>query len=768
MLGVVLSGFVLALLMLPLGNYLKGKLAIYLAILPIVLFSYFLSLLPQVLNGNHLYYSYNWIPSMGINLDFKLDGLSMLFSLMITGIGSLIFLYASKYLKGHIYLDRFFAYLAMFMAAMLGLVLSDNVFLLFIFWELTSISSFFLIGFNNNNEASRKSSMLALSITGGGGFFLMAGFVLMGNITGTYSIQEMLFSSEILKSNELYGWMLFLVFAGAFTKSAQFPLHFWLPGAMKAPTPVSAYLHSATMVKAGIYLLARFTPVLGNHMYWNTTLMVIGGITMLYAAFHSIFRTDLKAILAYSTISALGILVFLIGIGTEASFVAAAVFIIGHALYKAGLFLTAGVIDHETGSRDVTKIRGLRKVMLPLAIAGLLAALSNAGIPFLLGFIAKDLIYEATLHKAGLAMGLTALAFVTNILLTYSGYLAGVTPFSGKLPAKLEKVHLPHYLMWAPPLLLGVLGLLFGVFPSIVDQALIQPVVLAMRSAATPEPLKIWHGFNTVLLLSGTTIVLGLTFYLLKRPSQIRLQALSKFDFIAPQRILSLLVKRIEIFSFRYTRTLHNGYLRSYLLIIIIFLIGIIGYRLFTTVHIRLDFSKLSPIAFYEAIIVLIMIVAIIKTVFTTSRLVAIASMGVVGLCICLFFVFYGAPDLAMTQFIIDTLTVVLFVLVLFRLPPFLNFSNKRTTIRDGAVSLGFGTLIALIAIQAYNEPVNKEISRFYADNAYVLAKGKNVVNVILVDFRGADTMVEITVLTIAALGVYSMLKLNIKTSEME
>src|SRR5690606_30185113 len=305
-------------------------------------------------------------PAMGIDLSFRLDGLSLMFVLLITGIGTLVFLYAAPYLKGHRYLDRFYAYLCMFMAAMLGLVLSDNVLLLFVFWELTSISSFFLIGFNNDNEASRKSSLLALGITGGGGFLLMCGLILMGNLSGTYSVHEMLNSSEFLKNHELYGLILILVFAGAFTKSAQFPFHFWLPGAMKAPTPVSAYLHSATMVKAGVYLLARLFPGRGGSDYWTWPLVLVGGVTMLYSAVRSVFRTDLKGILAYSTIAGLGILVFLIGIGTTASMLAASVFILVHAIYKAGLFLIAGVIDHETGTRDVTRLSGLRKVLLPL------------------------------------------------------------------------------------------------------------------------------------------------------------------------------------------------------------------------------------------------------------------------------------------------------------------------------------------------------------------------------------------------------------------
>src|SRR5690606_21078161 len=316
---------------------------------------------------------------------------------MITGIGFLVFLYTSNYLKGHKYLDRFYGYLSMFMAAMLGLVLSDNMISLFIFWELTSISSFFLIGFNNHNPDSRKSAITALAITGLGGLSLLAGSLVLGAVGGTYSITQLLNSTGEIAASPYYIIIILFFFGAAFTKSAQFPFHFWLPGAMKAPTPVSTYLHSATMVKAGVYLLMRFTPVLGSTEMWNSTLIIVGAVTMVYAAIHTLFRRDLKGILAYSTIAALGILVFLIGQGTEGALLAATLFIVVHALYKATLFLVTGIIDHQTHSRDVTVLKGLRKVMLPVAIAGFLAAISSAGIPPTLGFLGKELTYESTL-----------------------------------------------------------------------------------------------------------------------------------------------------------------------------------------------------------------------------------------------------------------------------------------------------------------------------------------------------------------------------------
>ncbi len=769
MLIAVLAGLIVSILYIPFGKYLKGRLAILAALLPISLFSYFASFIPAIQDDRSIQFHHPWVPSLGVNFDFHLDGLSLLFSLLITGIGSLVFLYAAPYLKGHRYLDRFYAYLSLFMAAMLGVVLADNVLLLFIFWELTSISSFFLIGFNNDNAASRKSSLIALGVTGGGGFLLMAGLILMGHLSGSYSIQEMLGTNEYLKSHALYGLILLLVFAGAFTKSAQFPFHFWLPGAMKAPTPVSAYLHSATMVKAGVYLLARLQPVLGGTDYWMYPLVVIGGITMLYSAFHSIFRTDLKSILAYSTVAALGMLVFLIGIGTAESLLAASVFILVHALYKASLFLTAGVIDHETGTRDITQLSGLRKVLMPLSIAGILAALSSAGLPLTFGFIGKDLIYEATLHTTGiLTIVLTALAVATNVLLLCAGFLAGIKPFAGTLPERFGHVHLPHGLLWGAPLLLAILGVIFGCVPWLADAALLNPAAQAMHQSTIDSPLKIWHGFNLVLLLSGITLALGTVLYLARRPSAASLAGIERYNTWGPKHVIGQLARFARKIAIRYTRTLHNGYLRAYLLRIIVAAVLLFAVRLVTGGPVRFTLDSLSPVSSYEIVVAVILIAAVYITVTAASRLTVVVATSVLGYCVCLLFVFYSAPDLAMTQFSIDTLTVVLFVLVLFRLPPFLNFANSGIRLRDGLVASSFGLVIALIAIQVLNQPVDQEVSKFYGDNAYTLAKGKNVVNVILVDFRGLDTMFEIVVLSIAAIGVVSLLKLRLKASEKE
>lgn len=769
MLFTVTLGLIASCLLIPFGKFIKNNKSILLALIPAFLFLFLVQKIPDVSSGRVFFENTPWVPSLGINLSFRLDGLSLLFSLLITGIGTLIFVYASSYLKGDKYLDRFFGYLLLFMSSMLGMVLSNNALLLFIFWELTSISSFFLIGFNNDNAESRKSALVALSVTGLGGFFLLTGLVIAGNIAGSYSLGEMLAQAGTIKEHELYPLILLFVLLGAFTKSAQFPFHFWLPGAMKAPTPVSAYLHSATMVKAGIFVLARFTPILGGTPYWQWALMGFGGFTMLYAAVHSLFKSDLKGVLAYSTISALGILTFLIGIGTPQAITAASVFILAHALYKAPLFLVTGIIDHETGTRDLRKLSGLGKFMLPVAFAGGLAALSSAGLPSTLGFIGKDLIYESTLHiNNSWVWYLTGLAVLTNIGLVAAGFLAGVKPFIGQLKTEFSNVHMPPLAMWSPPLILSILGLLFGLFPDVVGAFISEAAVKGILQVYVPVELKIWHGFNTVLILSLITLLAGVLVYLsftLRPRSEAQVQKVQRIN---TERLFEKVFLVAKDLATRYTNYFHDGYLRSYLIKIIIFAEILLIYEVYRGGTFSINYSKLTPVKLYDVVIAIMMFGALYKTLKTSSRLTAVVSMSIVGYVICLIFVIYSAPDLAMTQFTIDTLTVVLFVLVLYRLPPFLKFRNKGVMLRDGFISVLFGTLLSIICLRVLQEPTTNSVSDFYAKYAYTLGKGKNVVNVILVDFRGFDTMFEIVVLSVAAIGVYSLLKLRLKSSEKE
>lgn len=766
MLLAILSGFIVAILLVPIGKWLKGRWSFLIALLPTGLFAYFLSKIPTIASGNPILQKLEWVPQMGINLDFNLDGLSLIFSLMITGVGALVFIYTSYYLKGHEYLDRFFGYLCLFMAAMLGLVLSDNLITLFVFWELTSISSFFLIGFNNKDIASRKSALTALAITGLGGLCLLAAALVAHHITGTYSILEILQSDIALQSHSLYIGLVCLVFGAAFTKSAQFPFHFWLPGAMKAPTPVSTYLHSATMVKAGVYLLFRLSPALSGPDFWHYSLWIFGGITMLYAAIQTLFKDDLKSILAYSTISALGILVFLIGIGTEEAMLAALIFVLVHALYKATLFLMTGIIDHETHTRQVSQLSGLGKMMLPVAIAGFLAALSNSGIPPSFGFLGKDLIYDASLKTHLLPIISTVALIVTNILLLFAGFMAGVRPFIGKLREKHRHVKSGSPRLWVPALILAILCIVFGLAPSLVESTLIAPAMDALGLGQFEFHLKLWHGFNLILGLSAITIGVGLLLFFLIKPSKNREDNMMKWEKFAPKAIFEALAKNFQQSSSFWTGKIQNGYLRNYILVILLFLMGMMVYGMGSDFKLRIDFNQLLQITVYEIAIVLIMLGAILFSTITGSRLTAVAAMGVVGYSLCLLFVFYSAPDLAMTQFAIDTLTVILFVLVLYKLPKYLSYSKKTNRIRDGIIATIFGGMITILALSVLNQPMNPKIGNYYTENAYTLAKGKNIVNVILVDFRGMDTLVEITVLVIAALGVFGLMKIRLKSKE--
>lgn len=769
MLFTVLAGLITSSVLIPFGKLIKTKWSILLPFIPVVLFLFYVMHVPSIAEGTNFVQRVNWVPSLGVNLDFRLDGLSLLFALLITGVGTAIFFYGRTYLKGHIYFDRFFGYLLLFMSAMLGVVLADNILTLFIFWELTSISSFFLIGFNNDDKSSRDSALTALSITGLGGFFLLAGLILAGNIAETFVISELFMKHEVLTIHPLYPLIIGLLFIGAFTKSAQFPFHFWLPGAMKAPTPVSAYLHSATMVKAGIYLLARFTPILGGTDLWSISLMVVGGFTMIFAAVHALFRIDLKGILAYSTISALGVLTFLLGLGTPPAIIAASVFILVHALYKATLFMVTGIIDHETHTRDISVLSGLRKVLPPVFVAALLAALSSAGLPLTFGFIGKDLIYEATLHfNENWTIWLTLLAVLTNVGLVAAGFMAGIKPFAGKLPSAFSNIHLPYPSLWIPPLVLAIFGLAFGLVPGIIGNYFNHQTANAIAGIETDMHLKIWHGFNLVLILSMATLLAGTLLYVVNKPSSSKLQMLARFDGLSPQAIFRRLARGLKDFALFFTRRFHNGYLRAYHLKIILFAELLLAYKLWLSGPISIDFDSLTPLSWYEVVIVAILIGALYIIVSAKSRLASVVSTSVIGYCMCLMFVFYSAPDLAMTQFTIDTLTTVLFVLVLYKLPGFINFTSKTVLMRDALVALGFGAILSLIALRVLFEPNTTEISNFYGENAYLLAKGKNVVNVILVDFRVADTLFETVVLSIAALGVYSLIRLRLKSSEKE
>lgn len=757
--------FLFALFLFVLGDKTFKRITWVAALLPISLLIYFSSFTKSIMDGEIFDFSYTWVPSLGINLDFRLDGLALLFALLITGIGSIVFLYSTQYLKTHPKILRFFAFLSFFMGAMIGVVTANNILTLFIFWELTSISSFYLIGFNNKEEGSRKAAITALTITGLGGLTLLAFGVLAGSLTGTYTISEMLNSTGVFENHPYTVYLMIFLFLAAFTKSAQFPFHFWLNGAMKAPTPVSTYLHSATMVKAGIYLLLRFSPHFEGNSNYFLILLIVGGVTMLYAAINTLFKTDLKGILAYSTIGALGIIVFLIGIGTSASITAAIVFIVTHALYKASLFLITGTIDYQTGTRDITKLGGLRKTLFPLFIAGSLAALSSAGFPPTIGFVGKDLIYESTLSGGISPAFLTTIALITNVFMVFAGFVVGVRPFTGKKHDSVEiKTKMP-ILLWIMPMILSVLSLFLGVFPSVVQNLFTQQITPLLTGEESLH-LILWHGFNLILLLSAITLTLGILLYLIWKPTYKKENALAKIEFLSPKSIFLTFSDWFFYLSYGLTRLFQNGYLRKYVMVLLIMLTIALGSHIILNLNVSNVLLDIKSLSISELVMLILIISSVFLTLFTSSRLTAIIGMSVIGYTMCFIYIFYGAPDLAMTQFSIDTLTVILFVLVVYKLPKYLDMSNNRIRIRDGVIAASFGTFLAFTIIEIMNETPVKATTDFFAENAYLLAKGKNVVNVILVDFRGFDTMIEITVLSIAAIGVFGLLKLYLKSHE--
>lgn len=761
--AIILSGFVAAALAPWLHGLLKEKTGWLLAAYAAVLTGYFASFIPMVSHGEIHECFIPWFPSMGINFSFYVDGLGLLMALLITGIGALITLYASSYLHGDGNLGRFYMSLMMFMASMLGVVLADNLLVLFIFWELTSVSSYLLIGYKHEEAGSRKAALQALLVTGAGGLALLAGVVSIYVVTGTYEMSTLLETPDILRESPYYGVIFTLVLLGAFTKSAQTPFHFWLPSAMAAPTPVSAYLHSATMVKAGVFLLAHMRPLLGDTFAWFLVLTLFGGLTLLTGGWLALVQTDLKRILAYSTVATLGLLVFLLGIDTQEAVAAALTFLMAHAMYKAALFLIAGIVDHETGTRDVRLLGKLWKLMPYTAGAAALAGLSNAGSPFLFGFIAKEYAYEAALHAPTGATALTSVAVAGNICLVAVGVLVGFLPFWAK--AKGQPPKHPHeapFAMWIAPMVLGVASLITGCAPWLVDKSLLLPATIASWGGEAHFYLNIWHGLTFALFLSTVTVTIGVVFafgrsYFEKLKAKMGPSA----DNLGPAHMYDMVYNAIVSFSKWQTRMQQSGYQRHYIMALFM---GTGALILLSFLRLGISYwpwpgDGIPPLPFYEVFLVVIMLGALLLVVTTKSRMTAIMGLGVIGYGVSLIFTFYSAPDLAITQILVETLTLILIMVVVYRLPQFQNYSTTAKRIQDGIFSCIFGIIMTLLIIKANTYQFREPISEYFAETSKVEAHGQNVVNVILVDFRALDTMGEITVLAVAALGVWALLR---------
>ncbi|MDF7807906.1 proton-conducting transporter membrane subunit [Pontiellaceae bacterium B12219] len=728
---------------------------------PLAMFVWLLKRIPEVAHGHPVTESFQWVEKLDLELAFRLDGLSLLFALLISGIGSLIILYTQGYFKGDPQQGRFMMYIIAFMASMLGVVLADHLLLVFIFWELTSFTSYLLIGFNHENPAARTAALQAMLVTVLGGLFLMAGIILLAGAAGTWRLSEIIQRGDVLLAHKNYLPILILVCIGAFTKSAQFPFHFWLPNAMQAPTPASAYLHSSTMVKAGVYLLARLHPALGNSEEWTLILTTIGTITFLLGAIMALGQHVLKRLLAYTTVSALGAMIMLLGIGTAYTIKAVATFILAHAFYKAALFLIAGGITHETGGEtSVDKLGGLRKAMPVSFACAMLAGLSMGGFPPFFGFVAKETWLQAV-EAYPLLIVATVIGGAAYVLV---GFAVGFKPFLGKMPEGLHAHEIPLSMRFGPAALgLGCFVLAF--FTGKIGHDLVQPAATAIAAKEVEVHLHLWAGFNKAFVTSLITLATGIGIYFARSfllAAAARLRVLVKFG---PDAAYQFLLDGTLKFAAWHTRVLQTGILRDYIRVTVLTMVVLVGVALVRAGGFQ-RWENLSPISIRIAMVAVLMISATFATVHSKSRLRSILSMGVVGFCMAILFTFFGAPDLAMTQLVIETLTVILLALAFYHLPAFSHGSKKRTRATDIIIASSVGITITLLVLAALHVHTPTPVSDFYLDHSYKDAHGRNVVNVILVDFRALDTLGEITVLAIAALGAYALMKLKPKKGE--
>lgn len=728
-----------------------------------------------VFGGETLVQSWSWIPAIGLEFAFRLDGLALLFALLILIIGLLVIIYARYYLSPKDSMGRFFAYLLMFMGSMLGIVLSENLLQMVVFWELTSLTSFLLISYWQERDYARQGARMALAITGAGGLALLAGVLLIGNVVGSYNLTDVLASGDLLREHELYIPILLLVLLGVFTKSAQFPFHFWLPHAMGAPTPVSAYLHSATMVKAGIFLLARFFPVLSGTPEWTWIVGTAGMLTFIIGAYTALFKDDLKGLLAYSTLSHLGLITLLFGFGTKMAAVAAIFHIINHATFKAALFMVAGIIDHETGTRDMRRLNGLLKYMPHTAVLAMIAAAAMAGVPLLNGFLSKEMFFEQALTASNAQF----ISWMVPVLVTvaaafsvaYSLRFIHDVFFNGE-PVNLPKTpHEPGRIMRIPVDVLVVVCLAVGILPMFTVAPILAVAVADTLQATPPDySLSIWHGFNIPLLMSFLALGLGVLIYFKRH--FFRAYHDRYLDQMDGKKTFDYLLIKLQNFAVCLTRAFDKGSLQNAVFWVILtsLLAGVIGFVSLSSLFSG-SFSSLLSTPFLgsrellsiDPITLIIAAILLLATLFTVyyhkQHLISLLMMGLVGLIVSLTFVKFSAPDLALTQLSVEIVTVVLLLLALYFLPQNSPKEIGKTRIsRDVVISLLSGIGVTLFTMAVLTREYDP-ISSFFLSNSVPGGGGTNVVNVILVDFRAFDTLGEIIVLALSGLGVYAMLE---------
>lgn len=767
----------------------------FVLLVPVGLFIYYLRFIQMTMNGGTDTSTLSWIPSLDISFIAYIDGLSLLFTLLITGIGALVVLYSIFYLdKKREKLNNFYVYLLMFMTAMLGIVQSDHVISLYLFWELTSISSFLLIGYWYTRDASRFGALKSMMITVFGGLMMLGGLVLLSIMGDTYSIRELIANSASIIGHEYFTLALVLVLLGAFTKSAQFPFYIWLPDAMEAPTPVSAYLHSATMVKAGLYLVARFTPLFAHSEVWIWLVTGIGLLTLFWGSFFAVKQTDLKAILAFSTVSQLGLIMSLLGASAVAYHVEgadsaifkfaafAAIFhLINHAMFKGSLFMVAGIVDHETGTRDIRKLGGLMSIMPISFTVAFIGSMSMAGLPPFSGFLSKELFLTSMLalpefelfNFATWGILFPIIAWIASVFtFVYSFYFVFKT-FTGKrqekaLPKKPKEAPIG---MLLSPIILATLVVVIFFIPNIIGKMFVKPAVTAMQTGLYNHPQDVdikvsaWHGWTPELMMTLCIIAVGALLFITMAKWQ-------KLYELQPKNLsLNTVYNSLMIFGEkgmnRLSRFYMTGHIRTYLIYMFAFITVITTATLFMQNAFVVDMNSFAPLNAYGVLTAVILILSVCMVLVAKTRLAAIIALGGVGYSVALFFVIYKAPDLALTQLVIETVSVALFLLAFHHLPA-LKRHGESTKFRLGnlVIAAAVGIMMTLVALSAHSQKLIPSISEYYKETVFTEAAGGNIVNVILVDYRGFDTLFEIAVLAIAGIGVYGMIRLRLSRKE--
>lgn len=745
------------------------------AAIALVAFIVTASLYPIVSDGKVLHGTVEWLPAYGLNVTFRMDGFAWLFAMLITGIGLLVVIYARYYMSPEDPVPRFFSFLLSFMGSMLGVVLSGNLILLAVFWELTSIFSFLLIGYWYHNASARDGARMALTVTGIGGFCLLAGVLILGHIVGSYDLDKVLAAGNIVRTHPLYSVALILILLGAFTKSAQFPFHFWLPNAMAAPTPVSAYLHSATMVKAGVFLLARLWPVLSGTEEWFWIVGSAGLITLLIASFFAVFQQDLKGLLAYSTISNLGLITVLLSLGSPLAAVAAIFHMVNHAIFKASLFMAAGIIDHETGTRDMRKLSGLLRPMPYTATLAMVASAAMAGVPLLNGFISKEMFFAEAVE--------THMASWLDTITPYIATIAGIftvaysvrfiySTFFGPPPHGLpHEPHEPPHWMRRPIEMLVLLCLLIGIIPGLSIGPFLHSAVLSVLGKATPEySLSVWHGFNLPLMMSIVAMIGGiLLHWMLKNYLATSEDGPPFFRHLQGQRIFERVLVTL---SWNWARKaeafLSTRRLQPQLRIVVAVAVLAAAWPIFAS-GLQTGSLGAQPVDPIFAGLWILGGACAIGAAYQAKyhRLAALILLGGAGLITCITFVWLSAPDLAVTQLLVEIVTTVLLLLGLRWLPkrwedpdPIpVQIGPRIRRYRDLLIAIGSGAGVAVIAYAVMTRISPSSIGDYFLENAYSGGGGKNVVNVILVDFRAFDTFGEIAVLGIVGLTVFALLR---------